>query len=307
VTAREAQGGRGIEFRRFHGPGFSFGIPVDWVDDTIYVFRGPAIRDFEPALCVQTEPGAAFPTAEEYAGARLPLALDAASGGRLLRREPMRLGSSHEGVFAEIRWSPAKGQEFVQRLLYAVFEDTGFVVSCNLSRHARAAAGRSIHRVFASFRPYGAAYRSSRPSSWIGDAFRIDLPPDWKDESMLLLAEPDATRFRRNIVVKRTPEPDPPDDLRPWADVEVGILKDACPDFQLLEHRETTTADEGLAQKIVFTRATEDGDRLRQTEFAAWRAGIMYVMIATTELDPPRPIARVIEPMLRSFTAAKPG
>lgn len=300
MSARE-EARRGPEFRTFRGPGFSLEVPDHWTDNTIYAFRGPAIRDFEPILCVQTEPGAAFATADDYARARLPLAVNASSGGRLLRREPMKLGSSHEGVFAEVRWSPAKTQEFYQRLLYAVFEDTGFLVSCHLTRHARAAASGSIHKVFSSFRPYGAAYRSSRPSSWIGDSFRLDLPPEWKDESLLLLAEPDATRFRRNVVVKRTPEPEAPDDLRPWADIEVGILKDASPGFELLEHRETTTADEKFAQKIVFLRDTEDGDKLRHTELAAWRDGVMYVMVATTELEPPRPVARMIEPMLRSL------
>lgn len=306
MTPREGEPtGRSVTLRKFRGPGFTLDIPDHWVDATIYCFRGPAIRDFEPVICVQSEPDSGFSSPEDLARARLPLALDAASGGRLLRRETIPLGSTHEGVFAEIRWSPTKEQEFVQRLLFTVFEDQAFVVSCNLTPHARAAAGRSIHKVFESFRPYGAAYRSSRPSSWIGDAFRLNLPADWKDESVLLLTEPDASRFRRNVVMKRTPEPDPPDDLRPWAEVEVGILKDATKDFELVAHKETTTADEGFAQRIEFLRATDDGDRLRQTELAAWRNGVMYVMVATTEPEPPRRVARLIDPILRSLHVSK--
>ena len=308
MSAREAAPSPGTpKLRSFHGPGFSIDIPEDWNDCTVYAFRGPAIRDFEPVLCVQVEPEAAFASAEDFANARLPLALRGASGGRLMRRGTIPLGSTHQGVFAEIRWAPVKGQAFVQRLLYSVFEERAFVVSCNLTRHARAAAGRSIHEVFRSFRPYGADYRSTRPSSWLGDKFRIDLPAGWKDESLLVLAEPDATRFRRNLVLKRTPEPDAPPDLRPWADVEVAILKETAPGFELVEHRETTTSDEDFAQKIVFLRDTEDGDRLRQTEIAAWRGGTMYVLVATTEADPPREVARMIEPMLRSFAAVKEG
>jgi hypothetical protein len=307
VSAREAPAAEPIALRPFRAHGYTVQIPDSWLDLTTYAFRGPKLRDFNPVLCVQTESEVGFDSVDDYARARLPLALRASSGGRLLRQEPMRLGSTHTGVLAEIRWSPGKDQEYFQRILYALFENRGLVLSCHLTRYARAARGESIQRVFEAFRPYGAAFRSSRPSSWIGDSFRIDLPEGWTDMSTILLAEPEPDRFRRNLVIRRILEPEAPDDLRPWAENEIEILKKAAKGFELLEHKETTTADQGFAQKIVFLRDTDSGDRVRQTEVAAWREGAMHVLLATTEVEPPRRIARLIEPMLRSFSASKGG
>jgi hypothetical protein len=307
VSAREAPAAEPIALRPFRAQGYTLQVPESWLDLTTYAFRGPRLRDFTPVLCVQTETDVGFDAIEDYARARLPLALRGCSGGRLLKQEPMRLGSTHTGMFAEIRWSPARGQEYVQRLLYTLFEKRGLVMSCQLTRHARAAVGDGIRRLFETFRPYGAAYRSSRACSWIGDSFRIDFPEGWSDQSTILIAEPEPDRFRRNLVIRRILEPEAPDDLRPWAENEIEILKKAAKGFELLEHRETTTADQGFAQKIVFLRDTDSGDRVRQTEVAAWRAGAMHVMLATTEVDPPRRIARLIEPMLRSFSAGKGG
>ncbi len=300
--ARAAGTGR----RRFHGPGYSVEIPEDWTDLTVYAFRGPRVRDFEPVLSVQVEAGAGFPTADAFASDRLPRALRAASGGRLLCRDRIRLGSSTEGVRAEIRWSPSKEQTWFHRLLYVVHEGAGFVLGAHLTRHARGAIGRGVDAVMGSFRPYGAGWRTQREGAetWIGDRFRLELPKPWRDESQVLLAEPDATRFRRNLVIRRVTVEEDPGDLSGWAAVEVEVLKSATKDFELISMRETTTRDQGFAQTIAFRMATAGGDRLRQTELAAWRNGVFHTLMVTTEDDPPSAIARSVQPMLRSFAAA---
>jgi hypothetical protein len=308
VTPRAPDGAGAAGRRTFHGNGFSLEIPENWTDLTIYTFRGPRLRKFEPIACVQTEPGAGFADAESYATARLPLALRAASGGRLLRRQSVPLGSTAEGVAAEIRWAPSREATYFQRLLYAVFEDCGFVMSANLTPHARAAIAPTLNKLFASFRPWGAGWRSSResPRTWIGDRFRLELPEGWNDESTLLLAEPDPERFRRNLVVRRIPVEEDPGDLTLWAEAEVEILEKAAKGFELIALRETTTRDEAFAHTIDFRRETDDGDRLRQTELAAWRRGFFHTLMFTAEADPPRAVERMIQPLLRSF-AAKGG
>ena len=166
-----------------------------------------------------------------------------------------------------------------------------------------------MNALFASFRPWGAGWKSTResPQLWVGDRFRIELPDGWIDESLVLLAEPDAERFRRNLVVRRLPIEEDPGDLTLWAQAEVELLEKATKGFRLVALRETTAKDEKNAQTIDFRRDADNGDPLRQTELAAWRRGVFHTLMFTAEADPPRGVERQIEPILRSFTAKGGG
>jgi hypothetical protein len=257
-------------------------------------------------VAVQLEEDAGDLDVERFARPRLERRLRAASNARLTRRERVRIGGGVEAVRAEIRaFAPDESRTY-HRLLFAVANQTGFVLSTVLSRHFRLAAGRSIDAVMASVRfPFGEA---PLKDEWTrADRFALRLPEGWVDDSLVMFAEPDTKRFRRTLVLRRqTEEPAAPDEVE-WAKAELEVLAQSVPGFELVSHRETATLDGGSAQLFSFRRNAGRKDALRHTGLLAWRNGARYTALVTTEERPPASIERGLLPMLRSLTVAPAG
>ena len=296
----------GAARRRYLCNGFALEIPAAWRDVSFYAFQGPELKGFRPTVGVQVEENLRDPDIERFARPRLERQLRAASNARLTRRERVRLAGGVVANRAEIRaFTPDENRSY-HRLLFAVANDAGFLLSAALTRHARLAIGSGIDAVMASLRfPIGEA---PLKDEWIrAGRFALKLPEGWTDESLVMFAEPDRKRFRRTLTVRRaTGEAAAPDEAE-WAKAEIEILAESVPGFELLSHKETVTLDGASAQLLSFRRNAGKKDALLHTGLLAWRGAARFTAIATTEAAPPKAIERALVPMLRSLAAPPEG
>ena len=292
--------------RRYLGNGFTLEVPAAWRDVSFYAFQGPELKGFRPVVAVQVEENIRDPDVERFTRPRLERLLRSASNARLTKRERVRLGGGVEAIRAEIRAFTPDENRMYHRLLFAVANETGFLLSSALTRHARLAIASGIDAVMASLRfPHGEA---PLKDEWIrAGRFALKLPEGWTDESLVMFAEPDRKRFRRTLTVRRTTGEAPAPDEAEWAKAEIEILAGSVPGFELLSHKETVTLDGASAQLFAFRRNAGKKDALLHTGLLAWRGEARFTAIATTESQPPKAIERALVPMLRSLAAPPEG
>lgn len=318
----------------FVGNGFSVAIPAAWVDRTIYTYVGPAGRDPAAWVRILVDPAVMQGTVGEFADVGIRAASAAAPGYRLLRRQDVKLTDGSLGIRAEVRWFPTDDLRLYQRMLYVLWGKTGITITSHLTKKTRLTQGPVIDGLMESIRRRGGALPVGQPSSSgsrppapgnlpptpaspfpasgsrvVADRFTMDLPDGWKDETVYMLAEPDESRFRRNLVIRREKLETAPGSLGDLARAEVDNLAASVPGFELMQEAQAAVRDGGPAHRLVFRRSLESGAKVLQLQHVAWRVGFLYWLSLTVEDAIEDREKAVLLAVLESFsgTAAQQG
>lgn len=277
-----------LELRGFRGSGFRVKIPEHWLDRSIYAFAGPQERRWVPRVNVLVDEDPGVTSGEDYTRVRLEAKRQTLPGYRLLRNVPTQLRAGPVAQRTEVRWFAGEDVRLYERAMFVLWGGVGFALSSSLSREARPVAGPTLDRIFASFAP--APDGAPRPPAKRGeeieltlDRFALRVPPAWRDETVYVLAEPDDSRFRRNLVVVREePEP-PPARLEDIVDASIGRLERDARGFTLVERGRTITRAWGSICRLAFLRSTREGKPILQHQVFALRGETLFTQTLTIE------------------------
>jgi hypothetical protein len=303
-----AGGGAGLPaLRAFRGAGFTLQIPADWVDMTLYTLLGPPEGDFPHWVRISVDREAGEATAEEYGEPRVRQAVQTLPGGRLLRRAPVKLSCGLPASAAEARWFPSDELRLYHRMLFVVHQGTAYTLVTQLTKKSRATVGPALGRAMLSLRPLDGRTPPPPPAAgsarFLADAFALDHPPAWSDETVYMLAEPDEGRFRRNLVVQRVVMPEAPESIEDQAWAEAEAMKVTVPDLEVAGRGAASVKDGLAAARLLLLRPAGRG-RVAQRQLFAHRDGVLHVLTLTCEERPPEPVAKLLDAVLVSFAAS---
>ncbi len=301
----------------FRGNAFELSVPDAWVDRTIYTFVGPTGEDATPWVRAVLDHSAAHSTLESFADRTIRAASTAAPGYRLLRRQSVTLADGSAALRAEVRWFPTSEIRLYQRTVYVLWGKSGVTVTSQLTKKTRLTQGPIVDRLMESLRrrvpppgaPPPAPAGAAAPVSGLevtADRFTLVLPAGWRDETVYMLAEPDESRFRRNLVIRREKAGPATASLAEFARAEVASLAASVPAFELVQEVPAASRDGGPTHRLVFRRAVESGGTVLQLQHVAPREGVLYWLSLTVEDGiGERDRAAFLE-MLASFSAPAP-
>ncbi len=303
--------------RPYAGNGFTLEIPDGWVDMTIHTFVGPSGEDPTSWVRAIVDPDVAGAALDAYADRCILAASRAAPGFRLLRRQALRLAGGSAAIRAEARWFPTDDVRFYQRMVYVLWGGIGVALSSHLTKKTRHTQGPIVDRLMESIRPRVASPPAGAPATATGtprgagvrvvaDRFTIDLPEGWTDATVYMLAEPDESRFRRNLVVRRERPENEPASLADLARAEVEGLAATVPAFELVHEAPAQSRDGGPTHRLLFRRSTESGGRVLQLQHVALRESVLYWLSLTVEESVREGERDALLAVLGSFSAAKP-
>ena len=293
----------------FVGNGYRIAVPDDWVDLSVYAFRGPAEDDFAHALAVSTDAVVPEKSARDYARRHLRVARQSMPGAEVLIESQVAMGRL-QAYRAEVRWYPAEGIRRYQRTLHVLDQGAGFYLAATCTKKSRVTQGPTIDRMMATFRPGRAPGPGDPPEGstvFRADRFSLWLHPGWSDETIVTLAQPDASRFRRTLAVMRSPLEARPGSIAAAGKVGIEKLKAQAPGFALVEEGELPLRGGDPGYRARFTRATAKGATVAQEQLVAFRDGHLFTLTLTTEPEPPSRKQRVLAEIIPSFEAYANG
>jgi len=300
----------------FTASGFRVAVPDDWIDRSVYSFKGPVEGDHQHVLAVVPDPGSRAPSVEDYARRRIDIAAKSLPGARVLLQEPLALARGLGAWRAELRWFPADGLKLYQRLLYVLAKDVGFTLVVQRTKKSRLTHGPAIDRMLSTFRPLDSppprGPHGDGSTPFVAPSFSLVLDRGWSDETIYSLGQSDTSRFCRTLVVTREPVPEAPPSTAAMGAAGIEAMRAKVPGFELESGEEIEAHDGDPAFRIRFRRKTEKNGTVAQDQLLAWRAGRLFTLTLTTEPEPPAKKLRVLVEITPSFealaaTAGAPG
>ena len=291
----------------FTASGFRVAIPDDWVDRSVYTFRGPVEGDHQHVLAVVPDPGSRAPSVEDYARRRIDIAVKSLPGTQVLVQEPLELARGLGAWRAELRWFPADGLRLYQRLLYVLARDVGFTLAVQRTKKSRLTHGPAIDRMLSTFRPLdvppGRGPQTEGATPFVAPSFSLSLAPGWSDETIYALGQSDTSRFCRTLIVTREGIPEAPPSTAAIGAAGIDAMRGKVPGFELESGEEIEAQDGAPAFRIRFRRKTDQNGTVAQDQLLAWRAGLLFTLTLTTEPEPPAKKQRVLVEITPSFAA----
>lgn len=302
--------------RAYRGHGFTLQVPDAWVDQTIFTLAGWAEGEIVHRIWIVPDLRPRVADLKGYAAERNRRLLESPNGWFLAQEKGLDLAPGLPAWRCELRWSPADGQRLFQRQLFVGWQKTIFALSTQMTRFTKGTKGVDLDKAMGSIRPSGfrepAGAAPPAGETYQADLFTMRPGEGWKDETIHLLAEPDDTRFRRNLVVERRPIEEDLPPLDKLADAEIESLALSVKGFEPMDSGPFAAKDGGPAHRLVFHRATpKGGGILRQECLLAPREGKLFFVALTTESKVPerdRPeLAAILAGFAAGAAAAAPG
>jgi hypothetical protein len=130
---------------------FSLRVPATWEDKSVYTFEGPEEDGVRHNIWVTIENNVEVPDLEQYAQMNIQAAETALQGYRELKRGPLALNNRQPAYELVYRWSPVADREVYQRVIYVLYNRTGYILTATFSKKTWKMLGTEIDKIFKSF------------------------------------------------------------------------------------------------------------------------------------------------------------
>jgi len=133
--------------------GFHITLPPNWIDQTVYTYKGPDEGGVQHNLVVMVDNEPGTGDLQYYAQQRMQAMQDTLQGFELLAENDRKLGSglmAHEAVF---KWVPSEGKVIFQKQVYVIAGDKAYNFTASFSKQTLKTTGADVDAMIDSFIP----------------------------------------------------------------------------------------------------------------------------------------------------------
>ena len=132
---------------------FSLELPKGWEDQTVHFFMGPEDSGVQHSLTLTIDHYLSTDDLAEYAQQKTDQYLQSLSGGELIKSEQMTLEDGTPAWVAVCKTVPSKDQIVLQKRVYVIANDVGYIFCSNSSRKTIMTIGKQVQMIINSLVP----------------------------------------------------------------------------------------------------------------------------------------------------------
>lgn len=130
---------------------FSFKLPPEWKDQSVYRFEGPVEDGIQHAIIVTIEQDVEVPSLERFAELQIKSLETDLQGYQELKRGPLVLESRIPAYEVVYKWLPVKDRKVYQRAVWVVLNNTGYMLLATFSKKSWKTRGLEVDKILMSF------------------------------------------------------------------------------------------------------------------------------------------------------------
>lgn len=132
---------------------FSLKLPKGWEDQTVHFFMGPEDSGVQHSLTLVIDHYLSTSDLAEYAQLKTEQYLQSLSGGELIKNEQITLENGTPAWVAVCKTVPSEAQIVLQKRVYVIVDDIGYIFSSNSSRKTILTIGKQVEMIISSLVP----------------------------------------------------------------------------------------------------------------------------------------------------------
>ena len=131
-------------------PAFRLALPDGWVEQTIYMFVGPADGGHQHHLSLQVDADPSSTDLGEYAEARLQAQIENLPGAETEKYAPLELPGGMEAHVTTVKWRPGKDEVLFFRQVFVERSGTIFALAGNFTKKSLPTLGGQMDMMAAT-------------------------------------------------------------------------------------------------------------------------------------------------------------
>lgn len=139
------------ESAKYHG--IKLALPPDWVDETVYTFKGPDDSGVQHNLVLMIDNESKPDDITVYAKERIRTLEQTLSGFELLNEQPRKLKSGFGAYEAIYKWIPTEGKIIFQKQVYLIAYGVAYNFTASFSKKTLQTIGIEVDAIIDSFKP----------------------------------------------------------------------------------------------------------------------------------------------------------
>jgi hypothetical protein len=133
--------------------GIRMTLPSDWIDQTVYAYKGPDEGGVQHNLVVMIDSELETKDLQLYAKQRMQALQDTLQGFELLAERDRTLGSGLAAREAIFKWIPSEGKVIFQKQVYIIAGDRAYNFTASFSKQTLKTIGNDVDAMIDSFIP----------------------------------------------------------------------------------------------------------------------------------------------------------
>jgi len=134
---------------------YSLALPGVWEDQTVHIFMGPEDSGVQHSLTMVVDMYLETGDLAEYADQQTEIFMASLSGAELIKNEQVTLDSGTPAWVAVCKTVPSANQVLLQRRVYVLANNTGYIFTANFSRKTIKTVGKQVLQIINSLVPTG--------------------------------------------------------------------------------------------------------------------------------------------------------
>lgn len=134
---------------------FGLALPGEWEDQTVHMFMGPESSGVQHSLTMVVDMYLETDDLAEYADQQTEVFLSSLSGAELIKNEQVTLDSGKPAWVAVCKTVPSADQVLLQRRVYVLANNVGYIFTANFSRKTIKTVGKQVLQIINSLVPTG--------------------------------------------------------------------------------------------------------------------------------------------------------
>lgn len=132
---------------------FKLELPKSWVNETVYLFRGPEDGGLQHYLRLVVHPDVGKRNLEDFARDHIESVKQNLGSIEVLREEPRELENGLQTYEFVYKWIPTDDKVIFQKFIYLVIDRKGYMFSCEFNQRTRNTVALEVEKIINSFEP----------------------------------------------------------------------------------------------------------------------------------------------------------